>query len=198
KYSGCIVISDKLKETAKETVTTLSKTYGIKSIIFTGDQEKNARQVAKKLKIGEYYAELLPVDKVNLLEKMENKKNKNSIIAFVGDGVNDSPAIARADIGISMGDIASDSIVEASKIVLMNGKIKNLLDAIHISKKTMMIVKQNIIFAIIIKILVLILTVIGVSNMYFAVFADVGTSILCILNSIRLLFIKEINIKNNM
>ncbi len=192
------MISDKLKETAKETVTTLSKTYGIKSIIFTGDQEKNARQVAKKLKIDEYYAELLPVDKVNLLEKMENKKNKNSIIAFVGDGVNDSPAIARADIGISMGDIASDSIVEASKIVLMNGKIKNLLDAIHISKKTMMIVKQNIIFAIIIKILVLILTVIGVSNMYFAVFADVGTSILCILNSIRLLFIKEINIKNNM
>lgn len=192
------MISDKLKETAKETVTTLSKTYGIKSIIFTGDQEKNARQVAKKLKIDEYYAELLPVDKVNLLEKMENKKNKNSIIAFVGDGANDSPAIARADIGISMGDIASDSIVEASKIVLMNGKIKNLLDAIHISKKTMMIVKQNIIFAIIIKILVLILTVIGVSNMYFAVFADVGTSILCILNSIRLLFIKEINIKNNM
>lgn len=192
------MISDKLKETAKETVTTLSKTYGIKSIIFTGDQEKNARQVAKKLKIDEYYAELLPVDKVNLLEKMENKKNKNSIIAFVGDGVNDSPAIARADIGISMGDIASDSIVEASKIVLMNGKIKNLLDAIHISKKTMMIVKQNIIFAIIIKILVLILTVIGVSNMYFAVFADVGTSILCILNSIRLLFIKEINIKNNL
>lgn len=192
------MISDKIKETAKETVTTLSKTYGIKSIIFTGDQEKNARQVAKKLKIEEYYAELLPVDKVNLLEKMENKKNKNSIIAFVGDGVNDSPAIARADIGISMGDIASDSIVEASKIVLMNGKIKNLLDAIHISKKTMMIVKQNIIFAIIIKILVLILTVIGVSNMYFAVFADVGTSILCILNSIRLLFIKEINIKNNM
>ncbi len=192
------MISDKLKETAKETVTTLSKTYGIKSIIFTGDQEKNARQVAKKLKIDEYYAELLPVDKVNLLEKMENKKNKNSIIAFVGDGVNDSPAIARADIGISMGDIASNSIVEASKIVLMNGKIKNLLDAIHISKKTMMIVKQNIIFAIIIKILVLILTVIGVSNMYFAVFADVGTSILCILNSIRLLFIKEINIKNNM
>lgn len=191
------MISDKLKETAKETVTTLSKTYGIKSIIFTGDQEKNARQVAKKLKIDEYYAELLPVDKVNLLEKMENKKNKNSIIAFVGDGVNDSPAIARADIGISMGDIASDSIVEASKIVLMNGKIKNLLDAIHISKKTMMIVKQNIIFAIIIKILVLILTVIGVSNMYFAIFADVGTSILCILNSIRLLFIKEINIKNN-
>lgn len=192
------MISDKIKETAKETVTTLSKTYGIKSIIFTGDQEKNARQVAKKLKIDEYYAELLPVDKVNLLEKMENKKNKNSIIAFVGDGVNDSPAIARADIGISMGDIASDNIVEASKIVLMNGKIKNLLDAIHISKKTMMIVKQNIIFAIIIKILVLILTVIGVSNMYFAVFADVGTSILCILNSIRLLFIKEINIKNNM
>ena len=192
------MISDKLKEKAKETVTTLSKTYGIKSIIFTGDQEKNARQVAKKLKIDEYYAELLPVDKVNLLEKMENKKNKNSIIAFVGDGVNDSPAIARADIGISMGDIASNSIVEASKIVLMNGKIKNLLDAIHISKKTMMIVKQNIIFAIIIKILVLILTVIGVSNMYFAVFADVGTSILCILNSIRLLFIKEINIKNNM
>lgn len=192
------MISDKIKETAKETVTTLSKTYGIKSIIFTGDQEKNARQVAKKLKIDEYYAELLPVDKVNLLEKMENKKNKNSIIAFVGDGANDSPAIARADIGISMGDIASDSIVEASKIVLMNGKIKNLLDAIHISKKTMMIVKQNIIFAIIIKILVLILTVIGVSNMYFAVFADVGTSILCILNSIRLLFIKEINIKNNM
>ena len=192
------MISDKIKETAKETVTTLSKTYGIKSIIFTGDQEKNARQVAKKLKIDEYYAELLPVDKVNLLEKMENKKNKNSIIAFVGDGVNDSPAIARADIGISMGDIASDSIVEASKIVLMNGKIKNLLDAIHISKKTMMIVKQNIIFAIIIKILVLILTVIGVSNMYFPVFADVGTSILCILNSIRLLFIKEINIKNNM
>ena len=192
------MISDKLKETAKETVTTLSKTYGIKSIIFTGDQEKNARQVAKRLKIDEYYAELLPVDKVNLLEKMEKKKKKNSIIAFVGDGVNDSPAIARADIGISMGDIASDSIVETSKIVLMNGKIKNLLDAIHISKKTMMIVKQNIIFAIIIKILLLILTVIGVSNMYFAVFADVGTSILCILNSIRLLFIKEINIKNNM
>lgn len=132
-----------------------------------------------------------------MLEKIENKKEKNSVISFIGDGVSDSPAISRADVGISIGNIESDSAIEASKVIIMNREIRNLIDAIYVSKKSMMIVKQNITFAITIKVLILLLIVMGISNMYFAVFIDICTSILCVLNSVRLLYIKEINSKDN-
>lgn len=197
KYAGCIVISDKIKEGAKETIDILNNKYGIKTVIFSGDQEKSTKQIANKLKIDEYYSDLILVDKINLLEKIENKKEKNSVIAFIGDGVSDSPAISRADVGISIGNIESDSAIEASKVIIMNREIRNLIDAIYVSKKSMMIVKQNITFAITIKVLILLLIVMGISNMYFAVFIDICTSILCVLNSVRLLYIKEINSKDN-
>lgn len=132
-----------------------------------------------------------------MLEKIENKKEKNSVIAFIGDGVSDIPAISRADVGISIGNIESDNAIEASKVIIMNREIRNLIDAIYVSKKSMMIVKQNITFAITIKVLILLLIVMGISNMYFAVFIDISTSILCVLNSVRLLYIKEINSKDN-
>ena len=189
-YSGCIVISDKIKEDAKFSISEMSKNFGIETIIFTGDSEKNAKQIADTIGIDKCFSELLPTDKVKLFEKMIKKKENDSTIAFVGDGINDSPVLARADIGIAMGDIGADAAIEAADIVIMNGEVKSLLDAIKISKKTLNIVKQNIIFAIAIKVIILILSAFGFTNMWLAVFADVGVSIICILNSMRAIFRK--------
>ena len=189
-YSGCIVISDKIKEDAKFSISEMSKNFGIETIIFTGDSEKNAKQISDTIGIDKCFSELLPTDKVKLFEKMIKKKENDSTIAFVGDGINDSPVLARADIGIAMGDIGADAAIEAADIVIMNGEVKSVLDAIKISKKTLNIVKQNIIFAIAIKVIILILSAFGVTNMWLAVFADVGVSIICILNSMRAIFRK--------
>ena len=189
-YSGCIVISDKIKEDAKFSISEMSKNFGIETIIFTGDSEKNAKQISDTIGIDKCFSELLPTDKVKLFEKMIKKKENDSTIAFVGDGINDSPVLARADIGIAMGDIGADAAIEAADIVIMNGEVKSVLDAIKISKKTLNIVKQNIIFAIAIKVIILILSAFGVTNMWLAVFADGGVSIICILNSMRAIFRK--------
>lgn len=190
-YMGCIVISDKIKKDAKSTINSLEKKYNIETVILTGDSEKSAKQIADNIGVSKCFSELLPTDKVELFEKMVSKKEKDTNIAFVGDGVNDSPVLARSDVGIAMGDIGSDAAIEAADVVIMNGEVKNVLNAIIISKNTIKIVKQNIIFAITVKVLILLLSALGLGNMWLAVFADVGVSVICILNSMRNLKIKN-------
>lgn len=185
EYVGYILISDKIKDSTKESISELINKYKIKPVILTGDSKKSAKRVAKELGVSEYYSDLLPTDKVEIVEKLISKKEKDTKLAFVGDGINDSPVLARADIGVAMGDIGSDSAIEAADIVIMNGDLRNLVEAINVSKNTTRIVKQNIVFAIFVKILILILSALGFGNMWLAVFADVGVSVICILNSMR-------------
>ena len=182
---GVMRLSDKIKEGTKEAIELLKK-KGISVKMFTGDKLNTARIVANKIGIKDIEAKLLPNDKY---EKMENeiKENKNGLIAFVGDGINDSPVLALADVGISMGGVGSSSAIEASDVVIMTDSIKKINDAILISKKTNNIIKQNLIFAIGVKILVLLLSTLGIANMWEAVFADVGVTLITILNTLRIL-----------
>lgn len=183
KYMGYIVISDEIKTDAPEAIKKL-KASGIKNIIMlTGDRKETAQAVADKLGISKYYAELFPADKVTLLEKiLEENQSK---VAFVGDGVNDAPSLARADVGIAMGGLGSDAAIEAADIVIMNDEPSKIAGIMKISRKTLSIVKQNIIFAIGVKILVLILAACGKTTMWAAVFADVGVAFIAILNAMR-------------
>lgn len=187
EYLGHIIISDVIKEDSKNTIDMLHK-LNIKTIMLTGDKREIAKDISNELNIDEYHAELLPQDKVTKLEEI--LKKSNGLVAFVGDGINDAPVIARADIGISMGKISSDAAIESSDIVLMDDKLSKIIKAIEISKKTQKIANENIIFALVIKILVLILAFFGLAPMYLAVFADVGVTILDILNAMRTLKIK--------
>lgn len=189
EYKGYLVISDKVKSDAKKAIKNL-KNIGIKNIIMlTGDTKKSADFIAKELGIEKVYSELLPTNKVEILEKIiANSKKK---IAFVGDGINDAPVLTRADVGISMGGVGSDSAIEASDIVIMTDEPIKIVNAIKHSKFTLKIVKQNIIFALTIKILFLILGAFGLIPMLGAVFADVGVSMIAILNSIRALYVKK-------
>ena len=185
KVIGSAIIDDGIKENAKETITKLNK-LGIRTLMFTGDNKQVAKSIASKLNISEVRSELLPVDKYNELEKlMEN--NNNRMIAFVGDGINDAPVIARSDIGFSMGSLGSQSAIEASDIVLMTDELEKVLKAIEISTTTRNIIKQNLIFAISTKVLVLLLSVLGISGMWQAIFADVGVTLITILNTTRIL-----------
>ena len=187
-YAGYILISDNIKDEVKETLNELKKYYNIeKTILLTGDNHEIASKVSREVNIDEFYSNLLPTDKVKKLEEILDNKQKNDIIAFVGDGINDAPVLTRADIGIAMGALGSDAAIEAADIVLMDDDIAKIKNAIKISKKTLKIVKQNIIFAISIKIFFLTLGALGLSNMLFAVFADVGVSIIAILNAMRTL-----------
>lgn len=184
---GAIQIGDTIKDKAKEVITNLKK-QGINTKMFTGDSKKVALSVAGKIGIKDVKYEMLPEDKYKELEKQINLyAGTNNKVAFVGDGINDSPVIARADVGISMGGIGSESAIEASDIVLMTDSLEKIEEAIEISKKTCKIIKQNLIFAIVVKILVLILSTIGISGMWQAVFADVGVTILTIFNTLRIL-----------
>lgn len=188
KYSGYIVINDKIKSNAKNTIINLKK-LGIKRIVMlTGDLNDTGRQVSKYLNINEVYTELLPNDKVNVLSNIINEENGE--VAFVGDGINDAPVLCLAGVGISMGGIGSDSAIEASDIVIMNDNISKIVDLLKLSNKTMKIVYENIIFAILIKIIVLLLSLFGMSHMWEAVFADVGVTVLTTINALRLLFVK--------
>lgn len=187
KFAGTIVISDKIKTDAKETIDKLKKDNIKKIVMLTGDKRKVGESVAKELGINEVYAELLPSEKVEKVESLMKNKSENGKLAFIGDGINDAPVLAISDIGIAMGGLGSDAAIEAADVVLMTDEPSKIVDAIKISKKTMRIVKQNIIFAISIKLIVLILSAIGISNMWQAVFADVGVSILAILNALRVL-----------
>lgn len=160
---------------------------GIKVHIFTGDSEEKAREIAEELNIENINYEMLPTDKYNCLEKMIKNKEENFIVSFVGDGINDAPVLKLSDLGISMGSLGTDSAIEASDVVIMNDNLDKIVTAINISKSTSKIIKDNLIFAIGVKLLVLILTLLGVSTMFEAVFADVGVTVLCILNTLRLL-----------
>ena len=191
KFAGTIVISDKIKTDAKETIDKLKNDNIKKIVMLTGDKRKVGENVAKKLGIDEVYTELLPSDKVEKVEELMKNKSENGNLAFIGDGINDAPVLAISDIGIAMGGLGSDAAIEAADVVLMTDEPSRVVDAIKISKKTMTIVKQNIIFAISIKLIVLILSAIGISNMWQAVFADVGVSILAILNALRALYIRR-------
>lgn len=186
KVVGKIVLSDEIKSDAQKAINVLSK-LGIKTKMFTGDSKEIALDIAQKVGIDKVEYEMLPQEKYLKLEKEleENKTGKK--IAFVGDGINDSPVLARADIGISMGGIGSSSAIEASDVVIMTDELEKILEGIKISKKTNRIIKQNLIFAIGVKILVLALSILGVATMWQAVFADVGTTLITILNTIRIL-----------
>ena len=183
---GSIVIEDTLKSEAPEVITKLNN-MGINTKMFTGDNLEVAKDISSKLGIKDYKYNMLPDDKYNELTKILKKKNNNKLVAFVGDGINDSPVIALSDIGFSMGGVGNDSAIEASDIVITNDNLKSLLTAIKISKKTNTIIKENVIFAILTKITILILSVIGIASMWQAVFADVGVTIITIFNTLRLL-----------
>ncbi|MCI7601912.1 MAG: cadmium-translocating P-type ATPase, partial [Mollicutes bacterium] len=173
QFIGYLVVSDEIKEDSKKLIKYL-KQNNIKTIMFTGDNEKIASSVANELCISEYKASLLPQNKAEELKNMLNNKNKNDVICFVGDGINDAPSLMMSDIGISMGGIGSDAAIEASDIVLMHDDLDSLIIAKKIAKKTLLIVKENIIFAILIKVLVLILSICGYAFMWLAICADVG------------------------
>ena len=185
KFKGSIVISDKIKENVAEALMNLKAAGVKKTVMLTGDNKKTAEKVGEKLNIDEGHSELLPLGKVKEVEKLLSASNKNSKLAFVGDGVNDAPVLARADIGIAMGGIGSDAAIEAADVVLMKDDINALVDAINVSKKTNKILWQNIIFALGVKIIVMVLGTFGIANMWTAVFADVGVTIIAIINSTR-------------
>ncbi len=188
KYSGNVVLSDELKDNVLELSNNLKRICGIKNtVLLTGDRENVAKKVAEEIKFNNVYGELLPQDKVEIVEKLKQSTKKK--VAFVGDGINDSPVLACADVGISMGN-GSDIAIDTSDIVLMTDEPHKLVECIKISKKTKSVVIQNIVFALSIKVIVLVLSAIGISTMWEAIFADVGVSLLAIFNSIRIFKIK--------
>ena len=187
KYAGYIVISDKIKDDSYVAMELFKNSSINKVVMLTGDKESASKDVCDELDIDEYYSELLPQDKVEIVEKLMKEKNPSNSLVFIGDGINDAPVLALCDIGISMGAIGSDAAIEASDVVIMTDEISKVSKAINISKKTMRIVRENIIFAITVKVAILILASIGVADMWAAVFADVGVSFLAILNALRLL-----------
>lgn len=187
KYEGHIVISDLVKEHSKEAIARLKKAGVKKTVMLTGDAQSVAEQVAQSLGIDEVYAELLPGDKVTKVEELLAEKSEKEKLAFVGDGINDAPVLTRADIGIAMGAMGSDAAIEAADVVLMDDDPLKISKAIKISRKCLGIVYQNIIFALVIKFGCLALGAIGIANMWFAIFADVGVMIIAVLNAIRTL-----------
>ena len=192
EYVGYIVIADTIKEDSIVAIKELKKNNVKKTVMLTGDKKEVGESVSKELGIDEVYTELLPDGKVEKVEELLKKKSEKGKLAFVGDGINDSPVLALADIGIAMGGLGADSAIEAADIVIMTDEPSKIVKAIKLSKKTMRIVKENIIFAIFIKIAVLILAALGISTMWEAVFADVGVSVIAILNALRVLRVKNV------
>ena len=186
-YMGHIVISDQVKEGAKETLRDLKAAGMRKTVMLTGDSQAVGQAVARQLGLDEVHAELLPGDKVDQVERLLQSKGPKEQLVFVGDGINDAPVLSRADIGVAMGAMGSDAAIEAADIVLMDDDLNKLPVAVRIARKTLRIVRENIVFALAVKFLVLILSAVGVANMWWAVFADVGVSVIAILNSMRML-----------
>lgn len=194
KYVGHIVIADKIKEDAKRTIEELNENNIKQIIMLTGDRKNIGESIAGELGIDKVYTELLPDGKVEKIEELLEMKSGKGKVVFVGDGINDAPVLAMADIGIAMGGIGADSSIEAADVVIMTDQPSKIITVMRLAKKTMRIVKENIIFAIGVKVLVLILTAIGLSTMWQAVFADVGVSVIAILNALRALRVKNNNI----
>lgn len=192
KYEGYILISDRIKTTAKEAIHALKKSGIERTIMLTGDSKTVADSVAKELGIDEVYSELLPSDKVAKVEELLAKKSRKSKLAFVGDGINDAPVLSRADIGIAMGAMGSDAAIEAADIVLMDDDPVKISKAIKISRKCLRIVYENTYFAIGIKLICLLLGAVGIANMWLAIFADVGVMVIAVLNAIRALFVHKL------
>lgn len=190
KYIGCITISDVIKPDSKQAMTEL-KASGIKTVMLTGDSKAAAEKVAGNLGIDTVRSELLPADKVSEVEKLLAGKQKGETLAFVGDGINDAPVLSRADIGIAMGALGSDAAIEAADVVLMDDKPSKIALAMKISRKTLRIVKENIVFALAVKFVCLVLGAIGIANMWIAIFADVGVMVIAVLNATRALKIKS-------
>ena len=191
KYVGYIVIADKIKDDAVKAIKGLKKNNIKETVMLTGDRKNVGENVAKKLGLDKVYTELLPDGKVEKVEKLLKEKSEKGKLAFVGDGINDAPVLAISDIGIAMGGLGSDAAIEAADVVLMTDEPSKIVDTIHLSKKTMRIVRENIIFAIFIKVFVLILSAFGISTMWEAVFADVGVSVIAIINALRVLRVKN-------
>ena len=191
-YAGHIVISDREKPESKEAIAALKNTGIRRTVMLTGDRDAVARRVAEHLGLDQVYSDLLPEDKVSLLEELLKSKNPKEILAFVGDGINDAPVLTRADLGIAMGAMGSDAAIEAADVVLMDDDPRKISKAVRISRKCMGIVRQNIVFVLAVKAVCLILGAMGAANMWLAVFADVGVMVLAVLNAIRALFTKRL------
>ncbi len=192
KYAGYIVIADKVKDDSKDTIKLLKKNNIKQTIMLTGDRKNVGEEVAKELGIDKVYTELLPDGKVKKVEELLNEKTQKGKLVFAGDGINDAPVLAISDIGVAMGGLGSDAAIEAADVVIMTDEPSKIVDTIKLSKRTMRIVKENIIFAIFVKILVLVLSALGIATMWEAVFADVGVSIIAIINALRALRVKKI------
>lgn len=187
KYAGHIVINDKIKEDSAEAITSLKRLGVEKTVMLTGDREAVGKNVAERLGLDEYHAELLPADKVAHVERLIREKAEGKSLAFVGDGINDAPVLKRADVGIAMGALGSDAAIEAADVVLMDDKPSKISTAIDIAHRTIHIARENVVFAIGVKVAVLLLATVGLGNMWMAVFADVGVTVLAVLNAMRTL-----------
>ena len=187
QYAGCILITDEVKPDSKKAISDLKHIGVEKTVMLTGDDEKIGKSVAEELQLDKYYAQLLPDQKVEKVELLDSKKRPGSKLAFVGDGINDAPVLARADVGIAMGGLGSDAAIEAADVVLMTDEPSKLVDAIDVAKATKQIVMQNIVIALGIKSVFLILGALGIAGMWEAVFGDVGVTIIAVLNAMRIL-----------
>lgn len=191
KYCGYIVISDRIKEDSYKAISLLKKNNVKKIVMLTGDKTDISKKVSEELNLDEFHSELLPQDKVKKVEKLMLEKSDGGKLLFIGDGINDAPVLALSDVGVAMGGLGSDAAIEAADIVIMNDEPSKIAEAIKISHKTMRIVKENIVFAITVKMVVLVLSALGIATMWFAVFADVGVSVIAILNALRILKVNK-------
>ena len=189
KYAGRILLADKIKEDSASAIKMIGD-LGIKTVMLTGDSREAGEKAATELGIHQVYTGLLPADKVDIVENLLKEKHEKGKVVFVGDGINDAPVLARADIGVAMGGLGSDAAIEAADMVIMDDKPSKLASIIKISKKTMTVVYENIVFALGVKAAVLILSALGIVGLWAAVFADVGVSMIAVLNAMRCLNIK--------
>ena len=191
EFKGTITISDKIKEDSYKAIKLFRENNVKKIVMLTGDKDSISKEVSNELNLDEYHSELLPQDKVKIVEELMKEKSESGKLLFVGDGINDAPVLALSDIGVSMGGLGSDAAIEASDVVIMTDEPSKIAESINISRKNMRIVKQNIIFAITVKISVLLLSALGIATMWSAVFADVGVSVIAILNAFRILKVRK-------
>ena len=191
-YAGHIVIADQIKESSKEAIDKLKKLGVSRQVMLTGDSRAVAENIANQVGISEVRSQLLPQDKVSALEDILSQKEGKETVAFVGDGINDAPVLTRADIGIAMGAMGSDAAIEAADVVLMDDDPVKIAKAIRIARKCMRIVYENLVFAIGVKLTCLVLGALGIANMWLAIFADVGVMVICVINAVRVLFVKKL------